>query len=451
MEKRRKQLGEGKMSKTLLVMGIPTMIGMLVSALYNIVDTYWVGRLGTLATAAVSVVYPLCYIGMFFGLLFGCGANSVIARMLGKKEYDEVKRYSSTAVYFGLAFILLSFFIMLLEINPILLGLGALPKYIELARSYAIIFIVGLLFNVFNMCMNNMIVAEGNSLVSMIAMFVSAIINMILDPIFIYALGMGIEGAAYATLISRIITTVIYLTYVLSGKSMLSIYPKYIAIDKEHIAEIVKIGLPVAVYQLITGAAITIVNLLSKPYGADVQAALGIVNKVMMIEMSALFGFFKGYSPVVGYNFGAGKMERVKQATRLGLIWSTTATVLLGLLFVLFRGKIIYMFNKESAQTLQIGAFALLVYSISYLTYGTQIIIGNFFLAIGQAKRGGLLSMGKGIMYIAFLFMLNAAFGLGGLIFAQLVADVIGMIITLIVYYSFDKKTELRNKACICA
>lgn len=442
MTERTKLLGEEKMSKTLLIMGIPTMIGMLVSALYNIVDTYWVGRLGTLATAAVSVVYPLSYVGMFFGLVFGCGANSVIARKLGQKEIEEVRKYSSTAVYLGLAFIITSIVVMLAGIDAILAGLGALPAYLDMAKAYGVIFIIGLLFNVFNMCMNNMIVAEGNSFVSMAAMFVGAIINIVLDPVLIFTLDLGIRGAAYATLISRMVSTVIYLVYVLSKKSVLSVNPSDIKIDGEHIKEILKIGLPIAIYQLITGIAITIVNTLAKAYGADAQAALGIVNKIMMIEMSAIFGFFKGYSPVVGYNFGAGRMDRVKEATKIGLIWSTLTTMILGVIFMVFRGSIVHMFNKESADVLVIGSFALVVYAISYFTYGLQIIIGNYFLAIGEAKRGGLTSMGKGLLYIVLLFVMNAILGLDGLIFAQLVTDVVGTVITIVVYNLFERNNS---------
>ena len=151
MKDKTRLLSEEKMSKTLLVMGIPTMIGMLVAALYNVVDTYFVGRLGTNATAAVSVVYPLSTVGMLVGLFFGGGGNSIIARLLGRKEYEEVKKFSSTAVYCGLAAITGLIVLMLVFMDPLLNLLGTLPEYQVMAKEYAVIFVIGLFFNVFNM------------------------------------------------------------------------------------------------------------------------------------------------------------------------------------------------------------------------------------------------------------------------------------------------------------
>ena len=197
MNEKSKLLGQEKMSKTLLVMGLPTMVGMLVSALYNIVDAYYVGKLGTLAMAAVSVVNPLSYIGMFVGLLFGCGGNSVIARAFGRGEKEEVKKYSATATYIALGVIAVLIAMLLLFLQPILNSLGVMSEYNTLAREYAVIFIIGLFFNVFNMCMNNMIVAEGNSVISMSAMLVGTVVNITLDPVLIFGLNMGVFGAAW--------------------------------------------------------------------------------------------------------------------------------------------------------------------------------------------------------------------------------------------------------------
>lgn len=435
-------LGEAKMSKTLIKMGVPTMVGMMVSALYNVVDAYWVGRLGALATAAVSVVYPLSAIGMMVGLLFGCGTNSVIARLLGQHREQEVKEYCSTALYTALGTIIILISLMLLGLQPILSALGTTDNCREVASEYAVIFTLGLFFNVLNMCMNNMIVAEGNSFMSMLAMALGGVTNLILDPILIIILGMGVKGAAIATLISRVVSTVIYLQHVIRGRSKLSIDPRLICFDAKHLGEIIRIGLPIAVFQLIAGLSGGIVNLLAKPYGENPQAAIGIVNRVMFLEMNLLYGFFKGYSPVVGYNFGAGKMDRVKEATKLGLIWSTTITMLIGAIMIGFREQILWMFNKDSLEVNSIGAFALAVYAISYTTYGYQIIIGNFFLAIGEAKRGGLLSLGKGLLYIVFLLILEHFAGLLGIIFAQLAADIVGTTITALTYAQFDSVTK---------
>ena len=225
MNKKTKLLGQEKMSKTLLIMGIPTMVGMLVSALYNIVDAYYVSKIGKLALAAVTVVNPLSYIGMFVGLMFGCGGNAVIARAFGAGKKEEAKQVSATAIFAGLGTIAVFIISILLFLNPVLKILGAIQDYHELAVEYAVIFTIGLFFNVFNMCMNNMIVAEGNSVVSMTAMFVGAIVNILLDPILIFALDMGVFGAGMATLIARMVSSVIYIFYVCKKESIMSLNP----------------------------------------------------------------------------------------------------------------------------------------------------------------------------------------------------------------------------------
>lgn len=440
MKDKTKLLGEEKMGKTLLIMGIPTMVGMIVSALYNLVDAYFVGKLGTLPMAAVSVINPLSYIGMFVGLLFGCGGNSVIARAFGRGDKNKVKKYSATATYTALVVITILILLLLIFVKPVIHVLGGMPEYEEMARSYAIVFIIGLFFNVFNMCMNNMIVAEGNSFTSMVAMLAGAVVNIGLDPILIMRLNMGVTGASVATLIARMISSAIYIAYVLSKKSMLSINPFDYQFGKECIRDIVTVGIPVALFQLINGIGQTLINKLARKYGADAQAALGIVSKVMFLELNLLYGFFKGYSPIIGYNYGAGNIKRVKDATRLALIWSTSATLLMGIFMVVFRNNIIACFNQESAQVLEIGVFALVIYSVSYLTYGCQIIIGNYFIAIGEAKTGGLLSMGKGIIYVGYLILMEMIFGLMGIILAQICADVTGTLITVFAYLNYQKK-----------
>ena len=440
MKDKSRLLGEEKMSKTLLIMGAPTMIGMLVSALYNFVDAYYVGKLGTLPMAAVSVVNPLSYIGMFVGLLFGCGGNSVIARAFGRGSKEDVKKYSASALYIALFVISVLIILTIIFLNPVLHILGSLPQYDDLAREYAIIFTLGLFFNVYNMCMNNMIVAEGNSSISMLAMLIGAVVNIILDPVFIFTFGMGVFGAGLATMISRIVSTIIYTCYVMSKNSMLSINLCSVSLKKKTILDIVSVGIPVALFQLINGGAQTVLNNLARKYGVDAQAAIGIVNKIMFLELNLLYGFFKGCSPVVGYNYGAGNMKRVREATRLALIWSIGATFICGTILVLFRSDIMYIFNQESEQVVRIGAFALVVYALSYLTYGYQIIIGNFFIAIGEVKRGGLLSLGKGIIYMIYLVVMERLLGLQGLILAQACTDITGTIITKLVHNDYNRK-----------
>lgn len=428
-------LSKEKITISLLKLGIPTMIGMLVSELYNIVDTFFVGRLGTLPTVAVSIIYPLTMVGMGIGLLFGNGASSNISRALGKKDYEQVKSYSSTAILSGLFTMALLVIVMLIFFDPLINILGATTASVPYVKKYGIIFIIGLIFNVFNMMMNNLIVSEGGSAFGMIAMLIGGCVNLVLDPILIFGAHLGVSGAAIATLVSRIVSTIIYMVYLWKGNSYLVVSFKLFKPSIIIYKEIFKIGLPICFFQFLTGIAISLTNVVAKSFGESAIASMGIINKIMSLESQALYGFLKGYSPLVGYNYGAGNTERVKEATKTAVLWSSVVNVVFGLVCITFSKQFIYLFNQESLNVLKIGSIALKVNAISYMTLGVQIVIGNYFLAIGKAKQGGMLSIFRqGLFFIPFLLIFSSIWGMNGMILAQLAADTCATIMTIIMW-----------------
>lgn len=434
-KKRMELLANADISTALLKLGIPTLAGTMISALYNVVDAFWVGKLGTLQTAAVSIVYPLTMLGMAFGMLFGSGANSNIARFLGKKEYGKVKEYSSTAVFTGIGTITVLVAGMLLFLEPLLRLLGATEGNFVYAKEYAVIFIIGLIFNVFNMSMNNIIVAEGNPSMSMAAMLAGGITNLALDPILIFGCNMGVRGAAVATLISRLVSAAIYLSYLMKGASYVALSPRYFKPSMELYREVFKIGLPFCFFQLLNGFAVSLTNIAAKPFGDAAIATMGIVNRIMSLEAQGLYGFFKGYSPLVGFNYGAGNIERVKKATKTAIQWSTVANIIFGGICIVFAEPLIYLFNQESAEVLNLGTMALRVNGISYLALGFQIVINNYFLAIGKAKQGAVLSICRqGLFFIPNLLVFSSIWGITGVILSQLAADVCSTILTVILW-----------------
>ena len=380
-------LGEEKIEKALLKLGIPTMIGMLISALYNVVDAFFVGKLGTLQMAAVSIIFPVAMIGTGIGLLFGSGAGSYLARLLGKKEYDKVAVCTTTVLGTGIATIAVLICGMLIFFNPFMRLLGATDSIMPYAKEYGIIFIISLIFNVFNVMVNNMIISEGSSTFSMMAMLIGGISNIILDPICIFTLRMGVEGAAVATLISSIISSALYVLYLCGGKSYLKISIKYFIANGELYREVCKVGIPLLVFQLLASLTISVTNISAKTYGNDVIAAMGIVNRIVSLEAMAVFGFLKGYQPLVGYNYGAGNTERTRKATKIALWWSTLFCILFGVIGIVFSKQLILAFNKDSSQVLQIGTTALIITLISYMTMGIQVVYGTYFLAIGRVKE----------------------------------------------------------------
>lgn len=212
-------LGSAPVPKALLAMGVPTMIGMMISALYNLVDAYFVGGLGTSPMGAISVTYPIGQVVVGLGLLFGNGAASYISRLLGQRKREEARRVASTAIYGGLALGAIVIVLSLIFLTPILKLLGTTESILPFARQYASVFVAASIFNIFNVMMNNIVSSEGASRTSMLALLSGTVLNMILDPIFITTLGLGVSGAAIASAIGQAVSTGCFLIYILRKKA----------------------------------------------------------------------------------------------------------------------------------------------------------------------------------------------------------------------------------------
>lgn len=244
-------LGNAPIPKALLAMGIPTMIGMLINALYNLVDAYFVGGLGESQMAAISVVYPLGQVVVGLGLLFGNGAASYISRLLGQRNKDQANKVASTALYSSLVVGAIMIVLSILFLNPILRLLGATESVLPYAATYAGIYIVSCIFNVFNVTMNNIVTSEGAAKTTMCALLLGAVLNIGLDPLFIYTFNFGVAGAAIATAISQVVSTLVYLFYIFRQKSAFQFRIKDCTFSNEILSEIFKIGVPTLVFQLL--------------------------------------------------------------------------------------------------------------------------------------------------------------------------------------------------------
>ena len=253
-------LSTSPVPKALLALGIPTMIGMMVNALYNLADTYFVAGLGTSQNGAISVAFPIGQIIVGLGLLFGNGAASYISRLLGKGQKDIAGKTASTAVYSSLFIGAVIIIITSIFLTPILKLLGATESILPYAQIYTRIYVISSIFNVFNVTMNNIVTSEGSAKTTMFALLSGAILNVILDPIFIYTLNFGVAGAAIATAISQIVSTLIYIQYILRKKSNFSFSIKECSFTKEIISEILKIGIPTLVFQILSGVPIAAIT-----------------------------------------------------------------------------------------------------------------------------------------------------------------------------------------------
>lgn len=316
-------LGSVPVPKALLVLGLPTRVGMLINALYNLVDAYFVGGLGTDAMGAITVAYPLGQVIVGLGLLFGNGAAAYLSRLLGKGDIETANKVASTALYSSVIIGAIAIIISVIFLKPILRQLGALDSVMPYAVSYTSIYIVFSIFNVFNVTMNNIVSSEGAAKTAMCALMAGAILNVILDPIFIYSLGFGIAGAAIATAISQMVSTVVYLIYIFRKSSMFSFSIKEYSFTKDIMSEVLKIGIPTLVFQILTSVSMSMINGAAKDYGSSALAAMGPVTKIMSMGSLVVFGFLKGFQPIAGYSYGARKFDRLHAAIRTSIIWST--------------------------------------------------------------------------------------------------------------------------------
>jgi putative MATE family efflux protein len=428
-----KMMRDGKMSRALLSMGAPTMLGMLASALYNVVDAYFVSGLGTPQLGAVSVAFPIGQVVIGLAMTFGSGAASYIARLLGAGETGRARRVAATSLYGSLLAggILITAALCLLD--PILTALGATATILPYARAYGLIYVAGSILTVFCVTMNNIVTAEGAVRLSMTAMMIGTGLNAALDPLFIYAFGWGVEGAAIATVAAQACSTFLYVVYILRGKGALRFSPRHFSLDPSIYAEVIKVGVSILVVQLLTGAALGLTNTAASRYGDSAIAAMGIVTRIFTLGSYVIFGFVKGFQPIAGYNYGARNYPRVKQALRLSLMWTTLFCTAAALVMIVLPRSIVSAFSAGNAEVLDIGSRALRANGILFPFFGFQIVTMTLFLALGKAAQGGGLGLCRqGIFFLPAIFALPSLFGLNGVVWAQPLADLLTIILTAV-------------------
>ena len=440
-------LEEAGVASALIKLGIPTMVGMLISALYNAIDAYFVGGLGMSQMGAVSVVFPIVQIIIGLGMMFGAGASSYISRLLGKGDYDQANKTASTALFSSLLVGAVIITCIMIFLDFVLTSLGATETILPYARAYAKIFVIGSIINIFTVTMNQLLTAQGATKYTMIAMLTGSITNVILDPIMIYGLNLGIEGAAIATVISLCINLAFYIWYILKKKGVIRFSIKNIAPSKEIYAEILKIGIPVFLFQLLASAAMGSINTASKPYGDYAVAAMGTVTRIMTVVTYVVFGFLKGFQPFAGYNYGAKKFDRLKKSIKLCMIWSTVFCVIAAAVLIAFAKPIVSLFGTDTGMV-DLAAKSLRLNAVLFITFGFQMVYGSLYLAIGKSLIGSILSLSRqGIFFFPLIFVLPNLFGLMGVVWVQPMADVMTTILTVIfaVKINFNLSNKIKN------
>lgn len=434
---RSKQLGEESISKLLMKFSIPAIVGMLVNALYNVVDRMFIGHIGggvgKLALSGVTVTFPIANIIMAFGMLVGIGTAALISIKLGQQKKQEAEQILGNAFTLIIIISLLVTTLGLIFLEPMLLKFGASKETFPYAKEYITVILIGVVLQNIGFGLNNTIRSEGNPRIAMFTMLIGGILNTILDPIFIFVFHMGTRGAAIATVISQAVNTIWVLSYFFSGKSVLKIRYKNLKLDFKVIKSIFAIGMSPFSMQLAASVVTIISNRSLVKYGGDLAlGAMGIIMSISMFVLMPIFGVNQGCQPIIGYNYGAKKYDRVKHALKLGILAATTITVTGTIIIQLFPKQLIGIFNKDP-QLLAIGIHGIRIYLFMLPVIGFQIVSANYFQAIGKARISMFLSLSRQvIILIPLLFILPKFFDLNGVWISGPSADAIASILTAI-------------------
>lgn len=439
--KKMELLGTVPIPKALLTLGLPTMTGMLINALYHLADTYFVGKLGTDQMGAVTVAFPLGQIIVGLGLLFGNGAAAYLSRLLGRGDKDNADKVASTALYSSVLIGAVAIACSVIFLKPILNRTGALESVMPYALSYTRIYIIFSIFNIYNVTMNNIVSSEGAAKTAMCALLAGAVFNVLLDPVFIYTLHLGVAGAAIATAISQMLSTGVYLYYIFRKKSIFHFRIKDCCFSREVLFEILKIGIPTLLFQFLTSMSISMINNGMKEYGSSALAAMGPLTKIMSMGTLIVFGFLKGFQPIAGFSYGAKKFYRLYEAIKISVLWSTIFCVVFGLATAVFSFQIMALFTKGDAEMVRIGAAALRANGLTFILFGFHTVYSFLFLVMGKAKEGCFLgACRQGICFVPVIWLLPKVTGMNGIIYAQPVADILTAIATLFMALHLHRK-----------
>lgn len=451
--KKRLDLGKEKISKLMLTFSIPCIISLLVNSLYNIVDQIFIGYgVGYLGNGATNVVFPLTILCLAFALMCGDGSSSYLSLKSGENKKDEASKGAGNGIAFSVILAILFCIIILLFLPQLLNLFGCTELLKEYALQYGFIIAIGLPFMMIGTTLNSIIRADGNPKYAMTSMIAGAVLNIILDPIFIFVFHMGVAGAAIATVISQILTFIMNVLYIKKFKT--------IKITKETLRlklNIIKKVLALGISSFITQIDIVIVmaiqnNLLGKygaltKFGAEIPiTVLGIVMKVNQILNSVIIGISTGSQPIVGYNYGAGQYDRVKKALKLVLTYSVIISLIAFILFQTIPDKVILLFGNGDSNYIEFACMAFRIYLLLCVLNGIIIPTGIFLQSIGKSLKSAILSLSrKIILLIPSILILSNIYGLMGLLYAGPVADGISFIIATILLVTETTKLGKSN------
>ncbi|MCI9093268.1 MAG: MATE family efflux transporter [Coprobacillus sp.] len=440
----KERMEKGKILPLLFELSVPAMIGMLVNAIYNIVDRMFIGNaphLGSMGLAGITISYPVTLVLMALSLMAGVGGATRFSIALGAKEDEKAKYFQGNAlmitILFGLFFMVFGNIFM----QPILKILGASSQILPYAKSYLSIILYGGVFQCVAMCGNNFSRAQGNAKNAMISQILGAGFNILFDYILIMKCHMGMEGAALATIGGQFLSMIWQLSFLFGKRSLIQCRFIHMKLKKKFAFLIIKTGIPAFLMQLSTSLLNIVINGTLGTYGGDTAiSTIGIITSVQTLMLMPLTGMTQGQQPIMSYNYGAKCYERVKETLRYTIIGSTIIALSGFCIIELFPQTIISMFNQEY-EIIKLGKIALRIWFICLPFVGCQTMCANFFQAVGKVKESSFLNLLRQcILLIPLIFILSSFFGLYGVFVAVPISDMLAFIITLFLIKKEMKK-----------
>lgn len=427
-------LGTEPIGPLLARMSIPAIVGMIVNATYNVVDAIFLGRgVGTMAIGGLAVAFPFQLIMMAFAILIGIGSASVISRNLGAGNRERAAETAGNA--FALSLVIGAVLMVLgyTFLDPLMRLLGSTGELTPYVREYITYILPGSVFIMFAIAANSIVRAEGRATFAMITMVIGIGMNIVLDPIFIFALGMGIKGAAIATVIAQFISFLVLLVFFISGRSALELKFSHLKFRASVLGETLKLGLPMFVHQFGASILVVIINNSLGTYGTELSIAIfGILNRLIAFFLMPLLGLSQGFQPIAGYNYGARRYERVRKTVRLTLSVATAGSTFFFLVMMLFPGFLIGLFTDDALLVREaVPIIRTVILAVPLV--GLQVVGSTYFQAVGKAVPAFILGLSRQVLFlIPLVAVLPLIMGIRGVWTAFPIADILAVTVTAV-------------------
>ncbi len=420
-----------KIPKLIGTMAAPTIVTMLVSSFYNMADTFFVGRIGTSASGAVGVVFPLMNIIQALGFTFGHGAGNFISRALGRQERAAADEMAATGFFSALIAGALFMILGLIFLDPLVNVLGSTPTIAPYARSYAFYILLAAPFMVSSFVLNNLLRFQGSAFYGMIGMCSGALVNIALDPLFIFGFHMGVAGASLATALSQLTSFCLLLAGSARGGNIAIRFRNFKPTLKRY-KEILRGGVPSLCRQALASVATISLNLAAGPYGDAAIAAMSIVSRVMNFAFSMVLGLGQGFQPVCGFNYGAKLYSRVWDAFWFCVKVGFCVLLAFAIAGIVFAPQLMALFRADDPEVIRIGALAMRLQCCVFPTVAYVVLCNMYLQTIGSAFKASLLAMARqGLFFLPAILILPHFFGLLGVQLSQFVSDLLALCLAL--------------------